>query len=484
MKKHGTAKSLKGWVNRTLATALVMPWLAPVALASNTPLSLSQARSFIRGLELQVSNQTLSIRGQVFADCNGLFEIRSVNDSSHPNSIAILDKGGFATCMEAHASQDCAFEAADACVNVSSEAIRLHGERGEIHLVSTRDGQRNFESVGSFESDSARATRVAAERARAEGERADGERRAEAEARASRIRRLEQKVQGCRGDLDEIAEARRAVGALHSLDEVDAERMNELLAELDEAEIEQFQRRIRRADSEDEIDELREELVSFADSKCDRGEELEDLLDSAREEQIEALEEQEDQLARQVDQTAELFRQLAVKRVEISREESSEGATRDPIRANRAASAIVGEAQEIECLPRNTRRALSNYQRDLAVDRCTTIAQQGSAFAFDLQQCQQNLTVGLAQDVQRLCAGPAANGMECASARRAQMVVGQQIPQLVRQAQQREQQQWQQIQQQMMQTYSAPPATATSGMPLMPPTSTNLMWSGGTYGGS
>jgi hypothetical protein len=484
MKKHGTAKVLKGWVNRTLATALVMPWLVPAALASNTPLSLSQARSYIRGLELQVSDQKLTIRGQVFADCNGLFEIRSVSDPNHPNSFAILDTGGFATCMEAHASQSCILAANGACVDVTRE-LPLTGEGGDIHLLaSISNGLENFERVGSFETDSAQRTRVAAEQARAERESADRERRAEAEARASRIRRLEQKVQGCRGDLDEISEARRAVGALHSLDEVDAERMNELLAELDEAEIEQFQRRIRRADGEDEIEELLEELVSFADSKCDRGEELEDLLDSAREEQMDALEEQEEQLARQVDQTAELFRQLAVKRVEVSRDESSEGSTRDPIRANRAAAAIVGEAQEIECLPRNTRRALSNYQRDLAVDRCTTIAQQGSAFAFDLQQCHQNLTAGLAQDVQRLCAGPAANGMECASARRAQMVVGQQIPQLVRQAQQREQQQWQQIQQQMMQSYSAPPATATSGIPLMPPSSTNLMWSGGAYGGS
>jgi hypothetical protein len=144
MKKHGTAKMLKSWVKGTLATALMLPWMVPAALASNTPLSLTQARSYIRGLELQISNQSLTLSGQIFSDCNGLFEIRSVSDSRHPNSFAILDKGGFATCMEAHASQDCAFEAADACISVSSDPLQVSGDRGEVHLVSTRDGQRNF----------------------------------------------------------------------------------------------------------------------------------------------------------------------------------------------------------------------------------------------------------------------------------------------------------------------------------------------------
>ena len=476
-----TLEKAKVFIRGLLASALILPLWAPVAVASpRGTLNQAEAARYIRGFEIRQAGATAQVAGQVFSECAAHLEVRAEESyQGSQDNFLLIDKGDFKTCMDTHASEDCSIAEEGSCSAVTSPTLSLEGDRGEIHLVSIRDGQRSSETLGSFESSSARTARQAEETRRRDAEAAQRARTEETRRNQLEVRRLQAEFRSCRDNLSEIETARRAVDGLRSLSVIDLDRASEMLTELDNAEITQFERRIRRADDVDALEDLREELGDFADDKCELADRLEDSYASDDETDVDDYDARRDSLARQVDRTAELYRQLAVRRVALGTTEGAENSGAQSIAANREAAAIVGEAQDIDCLPRNTKRALSNYQRDLAVDRCSTIAQQGSAFAFDLQQCQQNLTVGLQQDVARLCQGPAANGMECASARRAQMVVSQQIPNLARQASQREQQQWQQMQQMM----SAPPTNASSGMPLMP-TTPNLLWSGGSYGGS
>ena len=507
-KKFGELKQCQTWVSRlwthenkqafvrgVIASAMMIPMWVPAQTsqaASATTVSAEDAQKYIRDFEIQVTGDQASISGQIFKDCNKQIEIRAFEEASgSKDNFVILDKGKFKSCMEKHKSESCLTAKAGSCVNVTSPKITLD-DVAEIHLIQTVDGKDQVVKLASYESDAHRLTREGEEKkardtaqaqaaAKAQQEAARTEDSRQKAAARAEVRALEHQFESCRKDLSEMEMAREAVGQLGNLKNLDASAMDDMLAELDKAEIDAFEKKIRKARDADKLDDLEDELVDFADAKCEQSDRLAEDLDAAQdseddaEDSSDAIERAEARMERQIDQVAALFHQLAVKRVNLGRESKDEGSHPDPIAENRAAAKTIELARKIECLPRQTKTELNRIQRDLSVDRCTTIAQQGSAYAFDLQQCMQNVSYGLAMDVQKYCAGAGANGMDCASARRAQMTVSQQIPNLYNQAVKKEQAQVQA----MYQSFSAPPATATSGMPLIPNTGgSGYSWNG------
>ncbi len=513
--KHGQAwfyglwapQRRKAFVRGVVASAMMLPMWVPAqtSQAGNaTSLGVEEAQKYIRDFSIQVSDQQASITGQIFKDCQKQLEIRAFEEASgSQDNFVLLDKGKFKSCMEKHKAESCLTAKQGSCVHVTGPKLTIDGEEAEIHLIQTIDGKDRVSKLATFESERHRAARLEAEKA--EAAKAEKEKQArdaqtasrdaeirekqaardtasrEKQAARAEVRALEKQFESCRKDMNEIELAREAVGQLANLKNLDASAMDEMLAELDKAEIAAFEKKIRKARDADNLDDLEDQLVDFADAKCEQSDRLAEDLESAQdseddvEDNSDAIERAEARMERQIDEVAALFHQLAVKRVTLGREDSDEDSRPDPIAENRAAAKTVELARKIDCLPSKTKTELNRIQRDLSVDRCTTIAQQGSAYAFDLQQCMQNVSYGLTMDVQKYCAGSSANGMDCASARRAQVTVSQQIPNLYNQAVKKEQAQAQAL----YQSFSAPPATATSGMPLLPNTGgSGYSWNG------
>ena len=470
------------FIRGLIASALVLPMWVPAGTKSRagTTLSEADAKKYIENFRVSIDGENNArIEGRVFGDClktkkNPLqLEIREYTDSKGQKAFNILDSGYKACVDKSHPTELCATSIKpDACQAVTSPTIQVDTSSGtgSVQLLSVNPTTRQASLVEIARYETAETLARRAETLKAEAA-------VEAEARESREassreewskKALDHQFDSCRKSLSEIETARDAVGLIATRDGLDADAIDEMMAELDKAELKLFEKKIKKVKDQDDLDDLEDELADFADDKCDAREDLADKIEDNEDTDEDELEMAEDRADRQIDEIAGLFHQISVARVEIGREDADDKDSKrpDPLKENRLAAKSLARASKIDCLPRATKQELSRLQRDLSVDRCLQTARLGSAYSFDLQLCQQNVMTGLNHDVARYCSGPSANGMECANARRAQTMLGQQIPALYNATVKQEQQQWQSLYQSNI---NPTQSTAASSMPLLPP---------------
>ncbi len=259
----------------------------------------------------------------------------------------------------------------------------------------------------------------------------------EATARQRLIDRYRGEV-GCRGSADRITSAREALLGLQSLSALTEGEFERITRELDRAEVSLFSRRVARA-NEDELIELREELLAWAESHCELH-----------------------------DQIAPVFHEIALKYV------NGRAAT---YRSYESAGATVSDAQSLECLSEPNQERLANYQRDIAVGRTAQLASNGMANNFLFVPNYMNLMNGLQNDVMNSCSGRFSSLESCSSAMTA-MQTARSLPQRAQAVDQQRAQMQQQLQQAL---------GGSGGMGMPPMTSgpgAGTYWAGGAYGSS
>jgi hypothetical protein len=474
------------FIRGLIASALVLPMWVPAGTTSGagTTLSEADAKRYIENFRVSIDGENKArIEGQVFGDClklkkKKLLEIREYTDSKGQKAFNILDSGYKACVNKRHPTELCATSIdPNACQAVTSPTIQVDTSSGtgsvQLLDVNPTTLQASLVEIARYETVEAVTRREETLKKEAAVEEAAVEAAAvesrEASSREERSKKaLDNQFDACRKSLSEIETARDAVGLIATRDGLDADAIDEMMAELDKAELKLFEKKIKKVRDQDDLDDLEDELADFADDKCDAREDLADKIEDNEDTDEDELEMAEDRADRQIDEIAGLFHQISVARVEIGREEAEDNESKrpDPLKENRLAAKSLARASKIDCLPRATKQELSRLQRDLSVDRCLQTAKLGSAYSFDLQLCQQNVMTGLNHDVARYCSGPSANGMECANARRAQTMLGQQIPALYNATVKQEQQQWQSLYQSNI---NPTQSTAASSMPLLPP---------------
>ena len=485
------------FIRGLIASALVLPLWVPAGTKSDagTTLTEADAKKYIENFRISIDGDNKArIQGQVFSDCLKTkkkplqLEIKEYTDAKGHKAFNILDSGYKACVEKTHGTELCATTIkANACQEITSPSIQVDVSSGvgsvQLLVVNPSTRQASLVEVARYETPEAVAQREETLRVQATAKVVAEEKQA-AKAREERSKKaLDNQFESCRKSLSEIETARDAVGLIAARDSLDADAIDEMLAELDEAELKLFEKKIKKAKDQDDLDDLEDELADFAEDKCDAREDLADKIEDNEDTDEDELEMAEDRADRQIDEVAALFHQISVARVEMGREAADDKDSKrpDPLKENRMAAKSLARAAKIDCLPRATKSELSRLQRDLSVDRCLQTAKLGSAYSFDLQLCQQNVMTGLNHDVARYCSGPSANGMECANARRAQMMLGQQIPALYNATVKQEQQQWQAL----YQSYVNPTQSAsTSTPPLLPPGvgDSSYYWGGSKIG--
>jgi|GEM_PF-4205408 len=485
------------FVRGLIASALVLPMWVPAGTTSSggTTLTEADAKKYIESFRVSIDNDNKAqIQGQVFTDCLRTkqkklqLEIREYVNAEGRKAFNILDSGYKACVDKKHSRELCATTTLkNACQEITSPSIQVDVSSGigsvQLFVVDRATRQASLVEVARYETAESVAKREKTLRVEAAAKVAAEEKKAEKSREERSKKALDHQFESCRKSLSEIETARDAVGLIATRDGLDADAIDEMLAKLDQAELKLFEKKIKKAKDQDDLDDLEDELADFADDKCEVRDDLADKIEDNEDTDEDELEMAEDRADRQIDEIAGLFHQISVARVDIGREEAEGNDSRrpDPLKENRLAAKSLARAAKIDCLPRATKSELSRLQRDLTVDRCLQTAKLGSTYSFDVQLCQQNVLTGLNHDVARYCSGPSANGMECANARRAQMMVSQQIPALYNATVKQEQQQWQAL----YQSYVIPTQSAsTSTPPLLPPSvgDSSYYWGGSKLG--
>ncbi len=225
----------------------------------------------------------------------------------------------------------------------------------------------------------------------------------------------------CRGNLDELAQAREAADKLLDL-KVTQDVVDRIKKELDAAEkaliakktsddLASLTSRVKKA-TIDDLESLREELGAYAKANPESGEKL-----------------------------APLYHDIALKYVN---RKNADGPS------FQAASDTLAEAGELSGLKPQTQLRLENYQLDLAVGNVQTLGQYGVQNNYMFYPAYYSLMNDLQTKAMSSCSGPYASQEACASV----MTASRAASQIPVKAQQIDQQRMQ-VQQQMQQAMGA-----------------------------
>ncbi|OFZ53277.1 MAG: hypothetical protein A2428_11500 [Bdellovibrionales bacterium RIFOXYC1_FULL_54_43] len=306
---------------------------------------------------------------------------------------------------------------------------------------------------------------------------------AEAEARRrakyeAEVELFKNQLSGCRGSLDHLPIAYKAAKELFARGEL--EDLAATRQELDRAQIKLLGTKAAKTPADSA---LRSDLLAFA---SDHPDSLGDVVNiyakiakSVKMDELDAIREELISLnssdSEHADKIASVLKQVA------QRYTSDDNAD---LAQYRTAAEIMKEAADLDGLSDSKKREFRTDQRDLSIAQLELLAIGDDQFSYALEY--QRMYQSVAKDYQKACGGRRPNPDSCASASKAFNTVNYDIPWVAKNMAE-ERSQRQQRMQQMLMASRNPSQANSSPNPAMPPQqgfqqSQPLYWGGGTFG--
>lgn len=412
-------KMNKNWIGQFLLPALVMQFAPANALAGGElpaprpvysdgirDLTADEAKSLFdmqvgtRG-NLQRSEVSVKLLGRVYDACKDRFEFSNTGTGATSRlkshgfvGFRVRDLGGGKACMERFKGVECSEkvvkdgqEFGNPCTvlsDIPGASIDLSNE-GDVNVgmyaaKSGADQANPWTDIADGYKHKSRAT------VRAEAE------KARADAREGEVTRLERQLTSCRGNLDQLAKARRALDQLARLDAIDEDKFVRMDNALVKRKYELLTRKFA--------------ACAATDEEC---------IDSAAEE-LEAFVSEHDKYANQV---ATLMSQMAQK-VAFGKKQTGEGFDR--------ALALIERAKGLEGLSADNRETLETYPDQIAISKLKWEAKKGDVDPYSFGNDWQTMYNSAAIEMQSCSSSMEAMKSISCRAARSNLAAIQQLP--------------------------------------------------------